>query len=127
MAGRPRLPEAMAKATGAAAKNPQRFRDRKEPKVAKLGPPPEHLSAEEVEAWHLFADEIPWLGSSDRAILIAAARLRARLIADTLPLSAFGELRQVLNALGATPAARTKVSAPSGEKEDDDPAGDYLN
>ena len=95
--------------------------------MAKLGPPPQHLSESEVEAWHLFADEIPWLGASDRVILVAACRLRARLVADDLPLSAFGELRQVLNALGATPAARSKVAAPPGDKDDDDPADSYLN
>jgi len=126
MAGRPRLPEAVAKATGAAAKNPQRFRERKEPKVAKLGPPPARLSEAEAEAWNTLADEIPWLSASDRQVVSIAARLIARFNADDLTIGGMTELRQIMTQLGATPAARSKVHAPD-DKDDDDPAADFLN
>lgn len=126
MAGRPRLPEAVAKATGAAAKNPQRFRDRTEPKVAKLGPPPKRLTPEEAEAWNTLAEEIPWLGASDRQVVSIAARLIARFNAGDLPIGGMTELRQIMTQLGGTPAARSKVHAP-GEKEDDDPADAFIN
>jgi phage terminase small subunit len=126
MAGRPRLPPAVAKATGAMVKDPQRFRDRKPPKVAALGSPPKHLDERQAEAWLMFAEEIPWLGAADRTILAAASILRAKMIAGDLSIGGMTELRQVLNALGATPAARSKVAAPQDD-DDEDPADAYFN
>jgi len=126
MAGRPRLPDAVAKATGAAVKDPQRFRDRKPPKAAPLGQPPKHLDEAQAEAWHMFAEEIPWLGAADRTILAAASILRAKMIAGDLSIGGITELRQILNALGATPAARSKVSAPQ-DHDDEDPSDAYFN
>lgn len=126
MAGRPRLPEAVAKATGAAVKDPQRFRGRKEPKVAKLGDPPKRLSDDEAEAWRTLAEEIPWLGASDRSVVAVAARLIARFNADDLTVGGMTELRQIMTQLGGTPAARSKVHAPKDD-DDRDPADAYLN
>lgn len=126
MAGRPRLPEAVARVTGAAAKNPQRHRNRARPKVAGLGDPPDYLTEAEAEAWAWFGDEMPWLGAPDRTIVEVAARLRADLATGEASLKAMTELRQVLNALGATPAARSKVMAPSDD-EDEDPADQFFN
>ena len=125
MAGRPRLPDAVHKASGAALKNPQRFKDRKPPKVQPLGDPPEWMGEAERQSWADFAAELPWLGQSDRTVLTSACRLRARLEDGTLPDSLFAELRQTLNAMGATPSARSKVTAP--EPEDDDPAAEFFN
>lgn len=127
MAGRPRLPEAVAKASGAAIKNPSRMEYRKAPKVEKLGPPPRHLTPDEQQAWHDFADEIPWLGKSDRTVLEGAARLRAKMTVGEFSVGLMTELRQVLNAMGATPAARSKVSAPGGDDEKGDPLDEFLN
>ena len=124
---RPRTPLGKLKATGADVKNPQRFRDRKEPKVTKLGAPPDHLSPEVRAEWEKLAAEIPWLGESDRTIVEAAATLRALLTAGELEPKFFGELRQTLNALGATPSSRTKVSAPDSGDDDEDPAAEFLN
>lgn len=124
MSGRPRLPESVAKATGAAAKNPQRFRGRKAPKVGPLGDPPEHLTEDEAAAWFTLADEIPWLGSADRLLVETAARL-AVLMRTEFKAAYATELRQILSAMGATPAARSKVTAP--DEEDNDPAAAYFN
>ena len=126
MAGRPRMPEAAARASGAWVKNPKRAEGRKEPKVKALGPAPGYLSPAEAEAWNMFAEEIPWLGAPDRALIVQACRLRARLIENTLPLSAFGELRQVLSQMGATPAARSKVQA-SPDEDGGDPLDGFVN
>ena len=127
MAGRPRLPAAVAKATGAAAKNPQRHKDRAAPKVAQIGKPPVHLNTDEKEAWGFFVAELPWLGASDRTILEVAARIRAQMKIGMLSMAAATELRQILNALGATPAARSKISGPAGDDEDEDPAAEFVN
>jgi hypothetical protein len=126
MAGRPRLPDAVAKATGAAAKNPQRFTDRKPPKVGKLGPPPSRLTSEEQDAWSTLALEIPWLGASDRQVVSVACRLIARFNANELSIGGMTELRQIMTQLGATPAARSKIAAPKDD-DDEDPADAYFN
>lgn len=125
MAGRPRLPDAVAKATGANIKDPQRFKDRNPPKSGPLGKPPKHLSPEEVAAWNMFVDEIPWLERSDRMLLEGAARIRAEIMAGKFTVSMMTELRQVLNAMGATPAARSKVSA--RDADDEDPTSEFIN
>jgi phage terminase small subunit len=121
------MPEAAAKATGADVKNPKRFHGRKEPKVSPLGPVPGHLSPEEKQAWRDLAAEIPWLGASDRTILEGASRLRAKMTAGEFTVSLMTELRHVLSAMGATPAARSKVSAPSADDDDSDPLDEFLN
>lgn len=126
MAGRPRLPDAVAKATGATAKNPQRFTGRGEPKVSGLGSPPQRLSPEEQCAWRTLAEEIPWLGSSDRQVVAVACRLIARFDANDLSIGGMTELRQIMTQLGATPAARSKVAAPKDD-DDEDPADAYFN
>jgi phage terminase small subunit len=126
MGGRPRNPLAAAKATGADVKNPQRYRGRKEPKVDAIGPAPRHLPPEVKAEWDGLVSEIPWLAKSDRTIVESAARLRALQVAGELPASLYAELRQTLNALGATPAARSKVAAPDDDPTDD-PAAEFLN
>lgn len=126
MAGRPRVPTAVAKATGAAAKNPKRFKDRAAPKVAPIGQAPSYFDEDEREAWNFFATELPWLGASDRTILEMAARIRARMKEGMISMAAMTELRQILNALGATPAARSKVAGAPNEDEDEDPAAEFI-
>lgn len=128
MAGRPRLPDAMAKATGAAAKNPQRFRDRKPPKSPPLGKPPRTLGPDEVEAWETFADELPWLCKADRTVLEIASRLAAAMRRDFLafPISGIAQLRMCLTQMGATPADRSKVGGGKDE-DDEDPLDAFIN
>lgn len=127
MAGRPRTPQAVAETTGAVGKNPQRYRGRSSPKVPPLGPPPGYFSDDEAAAWALFADEMPWLAASDRVLLEMASRVRARMFESALSIAAMTELRQCLTAMGATPAARSKVMVPTDDGDEDDPAAEFIN
>ena len=128
MAGRPRLPDAVAKATGAAAKNPQRFTDRKPPKSKPLGPPPVDLDEAAVTAWLTFAEEIPWLEHADRTTLELASRLAAVMRTDfgSMTGAQIGHLRACLTEMGATPAARSKIKA-APDDDDKDPLAEFLN
>lgn len=122
---RPRTPAQVAASTGAAVKNPQRFRDRKAPKALPLGAPPKHFDARHKAAWAEFADEMPWLSKSDRVLVETASRLRVGMQTNPeFPIGGYAQLRMCLSAMGGTPADRTKVSAP--EEEDDDPAAKFF-
>lgn len=125
---KPRLPAAVAKATGAAVKNPQRFRGRKAPKVQPLGPAPKEFTAAQRAAWNAFAEEMPWLGKSDRMVVETASRLRARMQTEPdFPIGGYAQLRMCLSAMGGTPTDRTKVSAPDDDEDDEDPAAEFVN
>lgn len=124
---RPRTPKAVADATGAAGKNPQRFRDRKDPKVASLGGAPDWMvCGHELSAWEGFKREMPWLAESDRTLVEVAARLRGRMIKDPeMGVNALAQLRLCLQAMGGTPSDRSKVGAPDEDR--DDPADQFFN
>ena len=123
---RPRLPAKVAEATGADGKNPGRFKGRSSPKVDPLGAAPRGFTKEQREAWAQFADEMPWLGKSDRTVVEVASRLRAAMTADPLfPMAGFAQLRMCLSSMGGTPSDRTKVPAPN--EEEADPSDEYLN
>lgn len=123
---RPRLPQAVAEATGAAMKNPQRFRDRKQPESKPLGKPSKLLTGDECSFWDSFRAEMPWLTEADRTVVETAAKLRCRVMTDPeCPIAAITQLRLCLQAMGGTPTTRTKVGAP--DEDDDDPADQYFN
>ncbi|MGV6875915.1 hypothetical protein ACUSIJ_24925 [Pseudochelatococcus sp. B33] len=127
MAGRPRTPVAVAKVIGADKKNPGRHASRANPKVGPLGRPPTRLNEVEREAWNLFADEMPWLAKSDRALVETASRLRARMMTDpNMGVNALAQLRMCITEMGGGPASRSKVSAPDDDGADD-PASEFLN
>jgi hypothetical protein len=116
-----RLPAAKAKVTGAAVKDPQRHKDRKEPKVAQLGEPSIFLDEFGRQAWFAFQSELPWLAESDRALVEIAASVRGRLIGgEDVGTTALSMLQSILSKMGASPADRTKVAAPDGEEEQDE-------
>lgn len=123
---RPRTPRAKAAVEGADKKNPQRFRGRNDVGVdGPLGDPPAWLVDTDTNmarsAWVLFADELPWLNKSHRALVGMAASVRGRLIAgQDVGVQALNLLRQCLGQMGATPADATKVSLPDDEDEKDD-------
>lgn len=117
----PRSPVAKAKVTGAAAKNPQRHRDRKNPKADDLGAPSTFLNEHGLRAWEAFRRELPWLKESDRSLLEVVCTIRGRLLAgDDVGIQALSLLQSCLTKLGATPADRSKVSVPDGEEEEED-------
>lgn len=123
---RPRLPAAVAAATGADKRSPGRFKDRATPKHKPLGAPPRGFDAHQKAAWASFVDEMPWLSRSDRMIVELASRLRSAMENDPqFPMAGFAQLRMCLSSMGGTPADRTKVSAP--DDDDQDPADEFLN
>lgn len=123
---RPRLPQEVAKVTGADRRSPGRFKGRATPKVDPLGAPPKGFTKAQKDAWKAFADELPWLAKSDRAMLQVACRLRAAMETEPeFPISGYAQLRMCLSAMGGTPTDRTKVASSDGEEED--PADAYLN
>lgn len=85
---RPRKSMAEHRASGAVAKNPQRFREREDEIEPELGigePPAEFLNAQsglsklKLEGWHLLVDSAPSgvLTKMDRGYVIAVSRLYA--------------------------------------------------
>jgi hypothetical protein len=79
---RPRVPLAKAIATGRVLHDKKRFNNRNEPPSnGPLGPPPKWMkNANQREAWNTFADELPWLNHSHRAIVGIACDIRGKLI-----------------------------------------------
>jgi hypothetical protein len=122
----PRLPAMKAEVTGAAAKNAGRYADRKAPKGPRpLGQPYKMMSEAEQAAWIEFADELPWLNSSHRALLQLACRLRARLNTDPdMGVNAMQAYSAILSKLAATPVDETKAN--HGDEADEDPADAYF-
>ena len=127
MAGRPRLPNKVAKITGAAAKNAGRFRDRADPKVRSLGPAPKRLSGDQRAIWDEFNADFPWLGRSDRALVEVAVNLldQLRTLKDEAPIALYAQMRMILGQMGGTPVDRSKVNAPADQEPD--PADEFLN
>ena len=123
---RPRTPVAVADVTGAANRNPKRHSGRSNPKVPRLGSAPKSLTDDEVEAWEMFRDEMPWLGKSDRTLVTIASRLRARMLTDPeISVNVAAQLRMCMSSMGGTPADRSKISEP--DEKDDDPAAEFIN
>lgn len=125
---RARTPVAKAKVSGAAIKDPQRHRERTEPKGQKtLGKSPGWFDEMQSEMWEGFKRELPWLTEADRAVVEIAAVLRAQFRLQPCDFGAtkMNLLRLCLAQLGATPADRSKVTVPDGE--DEDPADRFFN
>ncbi len=125
MAGRPRLPQEVAKVTGAIAKNAGRFASRATPKVRSLGPAPKSYDERQRAIWEEFNDDFSWLGRSDRHLVKIAVELQCMIDAGDAPVAVFAQMRLVLSSMGGTPVDRTKVQAP--EDDSDDPAGEFVN
>jgi hypothetical protein len=114
----PRLPIDKARMTGAALKNPQRYRGRTEPHVEALGEASPYLDGIGRQAFDCFRRELPWLTEADRALVEVGAVLRARIMAGADSVAALRGLAAVLTKLGATPTDRSRVA---GHEADDDP------
>ncbi len=114
---RPKTPIAKAKLTGAYDKHPERYRGRNEPQgLAELGEPPDYLGETGKAAWTAFAEELPWLMFSDRALLESACILRARVRKeDEVTAALLRELRLHVSALGGCPTNRSNIQMPEVE------------
>jgi phage terminase small subunit len=118
---RPRTPIGKAELTGAAAHNPQRFRDRAEPEAEEIGFAPEYLDDAAKAAWASFVAEWPWLTKADEAALVPLCIMRAGLETGTAEQSAafFKEYRMQISAFGGNPTTKTKIAMPKAPPPDD--------
>jgi hypothetical protein len=110
---RRRTPLAKAKATGQDKNHASRFKDRREPKSkGPLGAPPKWMKKQtQLDAWKMFADELPWLNHSHRALVSVASEIRGKLIAgDEVSVNGLNLLRLCLGQMGASPVDSSKVS-----------------
>lgn len=123
---RPRVPSAKAEVSGAAAHDPQRFKDRKSPKRTRpLGEPYATMKENQRIAWEELRFELPWLNSSHRPLVRLACVWMAKMDDDDFGVSATQALSSILSKLGATPVDETKVNH-AGE-EDEDEADKFFN
>lgn len=123
---RPRLPTAKAIASGAAAKNPGRFKGRNAPKnMRALGNPYVGMSEAEKTYWGEFKADLPWLHAGHRVLLRMACQFAARMDEGELGVSAAQALSSILSKLGATPVDETKV-AQGDDGEETDPGEEFF-
>lgn len=116
----PRTPAAKAKATGADVQHPGRHADRKDPGGLPLGEASDFLTDSAKSAWEGFKRELPWLLESDRAVMEVCAQVRGLLMdCEDVGVTKLSMYQSMLSKLGATPADRTRVSAPEQEDEDE--------
>lgn len=115
---------AKAKLTGAAAKDPQRFRGRSEPQSSKqpVGAPPVYLDKEAKAVWKELVAQLGWLEREDRTALEAAAlavgQVRAmHRLGEPITGAMFSAMNTAIGKLGASPTDRGKVFQ---AQEDDD-------
>jgi hypothetical protein len=126
---RRRTPLAKAKVTGEDKNHASRYKKRREPKSnGPLGDPPKWMKKEsEREAWLMFADELPWLNSSHRALVGIASEMRGKLMAgEELSVNGLNLLRLCLGQMGGTPVDSSKVALPDDEDDNEDPAAKYF-
>lgn len=123
----PRKPLALARATGAYAKNPQRYRGRNEPLVSDpLGEAPDWLDGHAATAWEDFQHRLPWLNRSHRCVVEIASILQGRMARGELGVPGMNLLRITLGQLGATPADFAKVRWEEADDNEDDLADRYF-
>lgn len=115
----PRTPLAKAKATGQADKHPERFKDRKQPKVNTLGDPSPHMTDEEIKAFEAFKREWPWLKQSDRPLIEIMCKTRAKILAgEDVGVQALSGYCSNIARCGGSPSDIQKVVVDDEESED---------
>jgi len=124
---RSRLPQEVARITGAVGKSAGRFDGRSDPKVKSLGPAPNRFTAEQKQIWDDFNADFPWLGRSDRCLVEVATSLmdQMRTLGAEAPIALYAQTRMMLGQMGGTPVDRSKVMVP--KKEGNDPSDEFLN
>ena len=122
----PKTPLSKAVLTGAAAKNPQRFRDRSEPKTSgqPIGKAPKHLGKTASTVWRELAGDLGWLEREDRVALeltsVALGQVRDCLaLGEPVTASLLAAANTALGKLGACPADRSKVQVAPAEDDFD--------
>ena len=124
---RNRTPLAKAKLTGQVDAKPERYANRVEPKADEIGNAPDNFDEPLIKLWNEIKSDIPWLKSSDRLLLGMACRLQHKVDTESdLSMSAYSQLRMTLNAMGASPVDRNKIT--DAELEDEyDPLDEFIN
>ena len=115
-----RLPGAKARTTGAAIKNPARYRDRPEPQGAALGEPSSFLDTAGRAAWSGFKAELSWLRESDRAMVEVVCVIRGRIASGNIGATMLSTYQACLTKLGATPIDRSRIAVAPDEAEPDE-------
>jgi len=118
--GRPRTPTLKAQITGAAEKDPQRYKDRKSSKKARgIGKPYQSMTEEECAVWKEFVAELPWLNSTHRKILRLTCKLHVDLyMRDAPPVAMYNAYATRLGQLGATPVDDSRITLTEDDAED---------
>ena len=110
-----------ADASGAAIKNPGRFKERKAPKKTRpLGEPYATMNEGERAVWAELQADMPWLHSGHRLIVRMICHHAARLnTGEEFGTKATQALSSLLSKIGATPSDETKVNhGDDGDSED---------
>jgi hypothetical protein len=123
---RPRLPNEVARITGADKRSPGRFAGRSAPKVRSLGNAPARFTEGQKEIWNEFNFDFPWLGRSDRRLVGLAVLLQSQIDdpAKENPVAVFAQMRMLLSSMGGTPIDRSRVTTTEAEAED--PSDEFL-
>ena len=108
---RPRKPTKVLELSGAFERNPNRKRTSEPKPTGVIGPPPEHMSENEVDVWFELSNACFWATDADRQIMELAAILLCRFRADP-EFKQMNHLLTALGKLGLTPSDRSKVSVP---------------
>lgn len=124
---RPQTPLAKAKLTGADAKDPQRFRNRSEPKTSKVsvGKPPAYFQKEAKAVWAELVSDLGWLVREDRPALesacLAIAQVRVmHKVGEPITGAMFAAMNTAIGKLGASPTDRAKVFQEPDDDDDDE-------
>lgn len=123
-----KLPKAVAELTGAADRNPKRYRSaaagRRSPRP--IGAPYATMAAAEKDAWRDFVSTLPWLAGSHRAILRLACVIRVRVETGENPgVSLMSAYSALLSKLGASPSDEARVRWTDPD-EDTDPMDRFF-
>lgn len=83
-----------------------------------LGKAPDYLDFFEASFWEVFRREMPWLTAADASFVEMACKLRAGIVAGTLPVEKWGNLRTVLVQMRGQATSVDKMSdARNGEQK----------
>ena len=119
-----RVPAAKAAVSGAALRNPRRYRGRTPPSHTRpIGEPYASMTAAQKEAWAEYAAEMPWLHSAHRLILRLACVWTAKLDGPNFGVTATRALSALLSKLGGSPVDAARVAHAA---EDDDPDAELF-
>jgi len=123
---RPRTPLAKARLTGEAAKRPERFRDRSEPRTSRqpVGDPPAHFDKEARAVWQELARDLGWLVAEDRFALEAASLAVGQVrtmhrSGEVVSGALLSAMNTAIGKLGASPTDRSKVAARAPDDDAD--------